>query len=282
MSNNELVREAVMKASRLRSNYKISPDEGLCPYDLALELGLKVVLTNIPTLEGMYSPEPTLAVIIGSERPAGRRRYTCAHEIGHHVFGHGAKIDELDDSNSSASSPDELVAQAFAGALLMPVLGIRSAFNKRNWKIEKAIPEQFFIISQEFGVGYTALITHLEIYFPTFTRLMADSLRKHTLKSIRSRLAGFDINYDLFVVDKKWNRRTIDVETGDIIILPDDVVIDESGVERLEGRISYFRATEPGIYKIKLSSTKDLLLRISRREFSGLGRYRHLQEEKDE
>ena len=28
-----------------------------------------------------------------------------AHEIGHHIFKHGFKIDEMDESNSSSSSP---------------------------------------------------------------------------------------------------------------------------------------------------------------------------------
>ena len=98
MNKSLLANQAVYKASRLRSLNNINPSQGLCPFDLGRKLGISMRLFSIPNLEGMYSITPNLTIIIGSERPLGRRRYTCGHELGHHVFGHGLKIDEINES----------------------------------------------------------------------------------------------------------------------------------------------------------------------------------------
>src|SRR3989442_233526 len=99
MNQRMLAAHAARTASLLRGEHHIGLAEGLCPYDLAIKLQIKVCFTEAPSLEGMYSPDPRPAIILGAERPAGRRRFTCAHEIGHHVFQHGCRIDELTEEN---------------------------------------------------------------------------------------------------------------------------------------------------------------------------------------
>lgn len=283
MNKSALASEAIRAALRLRADNQIGPAEALCPYDLARKLGIVVSLKSLPSLEGMYSPTPTLAIILGAGRPAGRRRYTCAHEIGHHIFNHGYSIDQLDESNSSPESPEEFLAQTFAGALLMPKLGLISSFKKRGWKIQEATAEQLFKISQEFGVGYTALITHMNITFEEFDYRKAEQLRKESVKEIRTKIAGFDITSDLFFIDQFWNRATIDVEVGDVIMFPAGSTVDGNGVECRNTPKDHYIASASGTYAVKLGiANKALQLRISRKNFNGLARHRHLEEVNDE
>ena len=69
-----------------------------------------------------------------SARPLQRRAYNCAHELGHHVFGHGSSIDELrEDAKSQPwDDPKEFLADTFAGFILMPIIGLRRAFSVRG------------------------------------------------------------------------------------------------------------------------------------------------------
>ena len=64
-----------------------------------------------------------LAVVNGSH-PAGRRRLTLAHEIGHYVFADEYSVDAADSSRASR----EARIDRFARALLLPVSALR-----REW-----------------------------------------------------------------------------------------------------------------------------------------------------
>jgi Zn-dependent peptidase ImmA (M78 family) len=91
-----------------------------------------------------------------------RRAFTCAHELGHHFFGHGSTIDEpKDDAQIGHFSPNEFLAEAFAGFLLLPAQGVKRAFSSRGIEVATATPEQMYTIASSFGVGYETIIEHL-------------------------------------------------------------------------------------------------------------------------
>jgi Zn-dependent peptidase ImmA (M78 family) len=277
MNEIELARQAARAAARLRANHGIGPAEGLCPYDLAQKLGLLVQIVAIPNLEGMYSPA-VLKVLIGVDRPPGRRRYTCGHEIGHHVFDHGYRIDELDESNSSPKSPEEFLAQRFSGALLMPKLAVDRAFHVRGWAMQKLVPEQFFMIAQEFGVGFRTIITHLSI-LTQITRSQADELRRASLPDLRYLASGFKVEKDAFCVDRHWNRSTVDVEIGDTLIVPQGTKFEGHCGKLVNDPKLHVLALVPGVAPLYIPDRQlPVMLRVSRRNFVGLARYRFLEE----
>lgn len=278
----DLARDATIAAARLRTEQKIAPNVGICPFDLAQKLGVSARLINAPTLEGMYSPSPRPALFVNSYRPAGRRRYTCGHELGHHIFGHGYRLDELDDSNSSSSSPEEFLAQRFSAALLMPKLAVDSAFVRRGWSIASALPEQFFIIAQELGVGYTTLLFHQELNLQQLSKSRANSLRDVSIPQIRTAVAGFSPQNDVFSVDDHWLRESVDTEVGDILIVPEGSALDGSCATITNSPKAHIIAVEPGTCFITLPSNKKILLRVSRRNFIGLARHRFIQEVEDD
>jgi hypothetical protein len=55
-------------------------------------LGVTVRFNNI-NMEGMYQRGAPPRIHLSARRPLSRRTYNCAHELGHHVFGHGSSIE---------------------------------------------------------------------------------------------------------------------------------------------------------------------------------------------
>ena len=111
-------------------------------YEVCHSLGVPVQFVDI-NFEGMYVKHPR-RILISALRPYPRRVFTCAHELGHHVFGHGATIDELVETTGTGPDvdPKEVLVQLFAGFMLMPVLGVSRAFSSRGWNTRQAGPAE--------------------------------------------------------------------------------------------------------------------------------------------
>ena len=87
---------------------------------------------------------------------------SCAHELGHHIFGDGSRVDELFDPTSKKERSDEEVrADMFAGMLLMPKSAVDRAFSLRKLSPETANPVEFSRVACALGVGYSTLAGHL-------------------------------------------------------------------------------------------------------------------------
>jgi Zn-dependent peptidase ImmA (M78 family) len=121
MNNNarrELILRAAAHAERVRIKCSIARTASVDPFLLANKQGCEVRFMSLPSLEGVYSPTPRSVIIIGSQRPKGRRRFTCAHELGHHEFKHGARVEELNAGRFQKNKDsDEFLADMF-GAFL--------------------------------------------------------------------------------------------------------------------------------------------------------------------
>lgn len=59
-----------------------------CIYGLCEAHNVAVRFNEI-NMEGMYDRTPKPRIHVSVLRPLARRTFTCAHELGHHVFGHG-------------------------------------------------------------------------------------------------------------------------------------------------------------------------------------------------
>jgi len=283
VSRVDLARSAARAAARVRADLGVGPTEGVCPFDIAEGLEVPVRLVALPSVEGIYSPAPRPTIVVSVERPPCRRRYTCGHELGHHVFGHGTRLDELADEAINAWSPEEFVAQRFAAALMMPKIAVDSAFARRGWAVTDATPEMLFVVAQELGVGFATLIGHLEWTLRSLPQAAADALRKARLPNVRERLAGFEVEHDVVVVDRHWGRRTIDVEVADIVLLPRGAEVVGTCASVVATPVQHVLATAPGVARVPGGAGgPDLLLRVSPRAFTGLARYRHLEEVTDD
>jgi len=158
VANRDLVQEALDKSLEVREQAGIPFGVPLNVFDLCERLVPKVRVRFADySMEGCYFRSDRPLIEISALRPIGRRVFNAAHELGHHVFGHGSRIDELQDEDrpEPQDDPEEILANAFARSLLMPRIGLRRAFTCRGWAIKNPTAEQVFVVACHFGVGRT-------------------------------------------------------------------------------------------------------------------------------
>jgi len=176
-------------------------------------------------MEGLYSKDPGPLILLPAERPASRQSYSCAHELGHHVAGHGTHVDELleekADGGRSAEDPDEFLVECFAGFLLMPKLAVERALACRGWKPSSLTAEQAYVIAGQLGVGYTTLLQHMRWSLGILPGSKAEELLKVPLKRIRRGWLNRDTTANLLVMDHHWAGRPVDLHVGDYLLVPD-------------------------------------------------------------
>lgn len=257
----------------------------ICVYSICELNGVTVRFNDI-SMEGMYDRSPVPRIHVSALRPVARRNFTCAHELGHHLLGHGSTIDELrlDDAGEN-KAPDEIVADAFASFLLMPTLGIRDAFNRRSLKPEQATPLELYAIACNFGVGQATLVNHLAYSIGAISAQRRDVLGKVTPKSIRTALLGEEVPEHLTYVDEFWSSATLDAEQGTLLHLPRRAVFDTRFLAPVKATDSgvVLRALRTGITRVAIPGTDwAVYVRIAKQRYIGLAKYRHLEDSDDE
>lgn len=283
MDKKQLAIDAVREAERLRIKAKVPPASSIDPIDVAVEVcGCRVQFQSVPSLEGMYSPSPRPTIIIGSERPPGRQNYTCAHELGHHIFGHGASLDEL--GMSSGNKSEEFLVEMFAGYFLMPKLAVARAFNQRGYSVNNLTPEQTFCVACYFGVGYSTILTHMHYSLGMISHNKMKDLQRVKPKEIKEKYI-VSPQVSLVIADTSWVGRAVNLEVGDALLVPISCDLDNTmALRAVEGVGDFLKceAVAPG-YGRAFDSVRGWAthIRVSRRNYEGLARYRFLEEEEE-
>src|SRR5262245_7427423 len=116
----QLAHDAMIAAIKVRQSLGLDLVRPVCVYDICERMKVTVRFNAI-NMEGMYDRLPKPRIHLSALRPLVRRNFNCAHELGHHVFGHGSTIDELRaDGQADDESPKEVLANYFAAFLLLP------------------------------------------------------------------------------------------------------------------------------------------------------------------
>jgi Zn-dependent peptidase ImmA (M78 family) len=281
-----LVMKGMQAAIALRTSANLDQKSPLCIYGLC-EMNQVLVRFNDINMEGMYDRSPRPRIHVSALRPLARRTFTCAHELGHHVFGHGSRIDELreDQLKNQDRPPEEVLADSFAAFVLMPTLGLREAFARRKLDPNMASAIDMYAIACNFGVGQSTLVNHLAYGVEMINATQRAKLGQVTPKKIRTELLGEVVSEPLTVVDQYWTSPTLDMEEGALLLLPSNVVADTKVLmperDLPEGRL--FRAIKTGITRVALPGTSwAVYVRIARTQYVGLAKYRHLEETNDD
>lgn len=287
--NQHLVDLALDRALEVRTQTGADDKSPVDVFDLCNKLHVKVKFLDV-SMEGLYlrGTDGGAEIWVSSLRPLPRRVFTCAHELGHHVFGHGFSVDEMVEraaDEAESFDPEEFLVDTFAGFLLMPTIGLRRAFAIRGWEHQNVSPEQLFTIACSFGVGYETLVSHMTYSLRMYTQPRRKLLLKDSPKTIRRKLLGVDASDPLVIVDDHWLLPTVDLEVGTRLLLPGSAQVTSNHLlfERTTGVGNLYRAMKPGISRItRDDSDWAAFARISRFQFAGLSRYRHLEDDDDE
>jgi Zn-dependent peptidase ImmA (M78 family) len=129
------------------------------PAKIAEQLGLKVYAAGLDeTVSGMLVKRPAQdpEIFLNGSDSKNRQRFTCAHELGHYVKRSNGQIwstegweyiDLRSPLSSTGESPDEVWANQFAAALLMPKQEVK--------KLHKSLAPA--TMAFEFGVSTDAM-----------------------------------------------------------------------------------------------------------------------------
>lgn len=150
--------EAERFAHKAWETLKLEP-----PVDLgrvAERLGIEVCEREfVREIDGVYlrlpDAPPVIAINNSYTKPSTRRRFTLAHEIGHHLLGRRTPDSRLFflDSSKMRRSIIERACDRFAALLLMPEDWVRRYFDELSFNAENRVS----IMSQRFGVSAWAL-----------------------------------------------------------------------------------------------------------------------------
>jgi len=131
---------------------------------LADEVG--VIVARLPlgmhqAPDGSSAVDPlddTAYVLINSDKPRFRRRFTIAHELGHLTLGHLHEGEMVLDGLIHPVQPHEIEANAFAAGLLMPEQGVKASLKRLRGRLGvKSEPLEWAVwLSASFGVSEEA------------------------------------------------------------------------------------------------------------------------------
>jgi Zn-dependent peptidase ImmA (M78 family) len=137
----------------------VGPDMALPvdPIQIARDLGIQVYVADLPEDESgrlLNRPGIDPQVYLNERDSRNRQRFTCAHEIGHYIRRVAAGDekfsfrDKRDLVSSQGRDPEEIYANKFAAALLMPADLVKLHF--------AATPNPA-ILAHRFGVSTDAM-----------------------------------------------------------------------------------------------------------------------------
>lgn len=280
----DLARRGMLKADEVRDRFDIPPHSAVNVFDLCGERFSPAILVRFKdiSMEGLYLRQARPEIWVGL-RPLVRRTFNCAHELGHHVFGHGSTLDELiADGDARPFKPDEILVDAFASYLLMPRLAVTNAFRLRGWRPEDAVPEHYFVVACSLGVGYETLVNHSFFSLGLIADLDYRRLVKTDLPAIRRQMLGDHAPDRLLAIDAQHTLPTADTEVGTTILLPAGTSTEKENLvhvsDTARGRL--FRAARPGVARVfTTDGAWAALIRIMQDQYHGLARHRHFPRE---
>lgn len=274
-----LLRKGLKAAEAAREAAGADPFGPADPFAAAESFGLRVNL-SATSMEGFYFKGNPANILVSSLRPVGRRTFTCAHELGHHWFGHGSTIDQLqEDDREDSSKPDEVLANAFAAFFLMPTVVVRAAFAARGWPISTPTALQLFTVACELGVGYGTLLNHIAYTMREVGAATREDLRKWTPQRIRKQLLADDADEPVMIVDAHSGAPTYDVEKEAGVLLPAGAQVGGQALifERSLDGFDLYRAVRRGEAAVS-GAAEPGRVRVMPKKYEGPARRRFLED----
>jgi hypothetical protein len=126
--------EAMAVAEDALADLGINEHERIDVFGAIASAGLKLMFRKLDCA-ALYLPARAGArpgAIVNAGHPLALQRYSAGHEYGHHVFGHGERVDLSTEPRGRglALPPEEKLAEAFAAWFLMPLEAVHNALRR--------------------------------------------------------------------------------------------------------------------------------------------------------
>ena len=212
---------ARLKAAHVHKDMGIDPAERVDVFGAIRDADLLLAFEPMPRLSGAYF-EAERAILVNSNHPLARQRFTGGHELGHFVFGHSSSIDPLTEplarwGTAGAWPPEEKLAEAFSAWFLMPKTLVSATLEQMG--VDRPIePADVYALALRMGTSYSATARHL----PNL-RLATGPQVKHWLSTppaeIKIALAigspPSNLQNDVWALSERDNELRVEVRKGD-------------------------------------------------------------------
>lgn len=197
--------EARMRATRLHQRMGTPMDRPVDVFALTQRLGVWLAAQPMDNTYGFYLHDNEASgIVVNSRHPEVLQRYTCAHELGHHLLGHGSHTDDQATVEAGAEvAVREHQAQAFAAALLMPGPLVNRTLRGLGAAAGPTAAD-IYLASRDLAVSYTAMVWGLA-ELNKLDRRTAASLAQTGVRRVKDALRGgpavADARADLWMLD---------------------------------------------------------------------------------
>ncbi len=158
---NNTIADARMAAQVLHARLGTDYDQPVDVFRTVQQEG--IWLASQPLDGGLYGfylrQGEATGIVLNKNHPERLQRYTCAHELGHHVLGHTSHVDGEDDvlKPTAANQANEAAAQAFAGVFLMPLQAVNRVTRRLGFTKDRSLDAaDVYQISRELDVSFSA------------------------------------------------------------------------------------------------------------------------------
>jgi Zn-dependent peptidase ImmA (M78 family) len=225
MTNAQLISAAAGAALKAQRQFGVDRQKRVEVFDVLRSVASEVFFRPLNRICGAYLPsqDGPPGVLINSNLPLSRQRYTAAHEFGHLFLHHtAASVDEFSEDSSlemrTSGNIEESIAEAFAAFFLMPTPLVKISFDEL--RISELSAQAIYLASLKMGTSYMATVNHLY----TLKRLsyaQATALRSQQPKAIKRELSDDRSigRHDVWIVDEHWNGKPIFPTVEDTVVL---------------------------------------------------------------
>jgi hypothetical protein len=267
------------KALQTRLSFGYPLDSPCDVYELVSREGLGLKFSNTSTLAGMFLNDGVSGeIVVSALRPSGYQRFTAAHELGHFVFGHGARVDGEIEAKTG-DSEEEAIADAFARHVLMPQRAVAKGLAMVGANSANCSSTQAFSVASWLGVGYTTLIQQMRWTLSMITSLQFHELNSKQPQQIKRNLVPtvqWSGRRELWPLAPWWQGTRVHLQIGDVV----------TGLPTMSSPLfdfcdGYAIAKSCGQTQVDLGGANVVHLSIARADFVGLYKFRYLEEPVD-
>jgi len=214
-----------MEAARLHARLGTDFSRPVDIFRIVQELRLWLATEPLGNLFGFYLRSgEAVGIVLNASHPEDLQRYTCAHELGHHILGHESHLDlDADVQRITMSSPlKELAAQVFAGAFLMPLGLVNRVIRSLGLQGAPLSASDVYQISRDTDVSFTAAVWRLRALDrlgATTAQAYAKAGSAAAKATLRGAKAIGPARGDLYLVDNPSDRVKLGCRVGDEIRL---------------------------------------------------------------